>query len=111
MSLTATPSQRRINNLANTLVRSLQDQIPGLGSTGTMVITARLLNQVRDIIRQNLYLLAGSTFMTAGLLTLLPTLIVTAVNILGFTAGGVLKGKHLLPIYTSSSWLDICFFY
>ena len=98
MSLTANPSQRHINNLANALVRYLQDQIPGLGST--MMITARLLNQVRDIIRKNLYLLAGNTFMAAGLLTLLPTLIVTTVNILGFTAGGVLKGKHL-PIYTS----------
>jgi hypothetical protein len=81
-------------------VRSLQDQIPALGTRGT-IITKEVINQVASIIRQNRILLAGSTFMAAGLLTLLPTVIAITVNILGFTAGGVLQGTKYLPA-------DIC---
>jgi hypothetical protein len=69
---------------------------------GTM-ITDELVNQVREIIDKNLILLAGSTIMAAGVSTLLPTLIIVAVNTLGFTSAGVLPGKDL-PIYPS--WLN-----
>jgi hypothetical protein len=91
MPLITNPSQGRINYLANTLVRLIQDRIPALGRGA--IITAELVNQVRDIVKKNLSLLVGSTFVTAGFLTLLPTFIVTAVNLLGFTAAGVLEGK------------------
>ena len=92
MSLTTVnrDESQRINLLANTLVESLQE-IPGLG-LGT-IITQELVNQVKKIIDKNLILLAGSTLMAAGVSTLLPTLIVLAVNTLGFTSAGVLQGK------------------
>jgi hypothetical protein len=89
---------KSIDLFAATLERSLQDQIPALGTRGTM-ITKELINQVKEIIRQNqilLLVLAGSALtMAAGFPTLLPTLIAITVNILGFTTGGVLKGKYL----------------
>lgn len=97
MSLTTANESQRIKLLAKTLVRLLQE-IPGLG-LGTM-ITVELVNQVKKIINKNLNLLAGSTLITAGVLTLLPTLILIAVNILGFTSAGVLQGKYL-QIYTT----------
>lgn len=77
--------------MTDTLVRLLQHQI--LGFSNGIAITTELLDRVRNIVRQNLSLLVGSTLTTAGLLTILPSLIVTIVNILGFTAGGVLKGE------------------
>jgi hypothetical protein len=58
-----------------------------------VILTRVLLNQVRNILKENLSLLVGSTCITASFLTLLPSLLVTAVNALGFTAGSVLKGK------------------
>lgn len=87
-SLEAKKSQTHII-LANALVRLLP-QIPGLG-IGT-IITAEVVNRVRDVVGQNLYLL-GSAVVTTGLLNLLPTLIVIAINAIGFTAEGVLRGK------------------
>lgn len=93
MSLTATTPQqaRKINRLANTLALLLQDQIPGLGRGA--VVTAQLFRQIKQILSKNLSLIVGGTFLTAGFLTLLPSLLVVAVNALGFTAGGVLKGS------------------
>jgi hypothetical protein len=93
MSLTAHESQKRINLLTDTLLRSIHAQIPALGIRGT-VITRELINQVTEIMRQNRMLLAG-TVLAAGLLTLLPTLVAITVNIVGFTAGGVLHGTVL----------------
>ena len=60
-------------------------------------IMDKLVNQ--EIINKNLILLAGSTIMAAGALILRPTLFIIAVKTLGFTAGGVLKGKLLTDIY------------
>lgn len=85
--------------------QSLQE-IPGL-DIGS-IITSELLNQVREIIDKNLILLGGSALMAAGLSTLLQTLVITAVNTLGFTSAGVLQGKYL-PIYTS--WLNLLLYF
>ena len=90
MSLAANVSQGRINHLADILIQSLQNEVPAL--TRGAIITARLIEQVREIVRKNIKLLGGA-FLTAGLLTILPSLLVTAVHVLGFTAGGILKGK------------------
>jgi len=45
-----------------------------------------------DILKKNL-ILVGRGFSIAGFLTLLPSLLVGAVNALGFTAAGVLQGS------------------
>ena len=75
------------------------------------MITAALLNQVRAFVQQNINMLLGRTLIMAGGATLFKTFIVIVVNILGFTVGGVLPGKYLLPIYTSSSWLYFSWYF
>jgi len=91
MSLEANASdRRRINHMANTLVVLLQTQVPALARAA--VITAEIIDRVREIVQQNLILL-GSTLLTAGSITLLPSFLVTAVKVIGFTAGGVLEGS------------------
>jgi len=69
----------------------LQTQVPALARGA--IVTTEIINQVREIIKQNLNLLGSTALLTAGVLTLLPSLLVTAVNVLGFTAGGILKGS------------------
>ena len=99
-------SQRR-NISPDTLLQTLTDKIPALGIIiKGAELTRELIDQVTEVIRKNISLLAGSTFITAGFLTLLPTLITVTVNALGFTAAGVLQGNTKLqclpPIYTNS---------
>jgi len=91
MSLSTTnASQERIGHLAGAIALLVQNQFPAL-LTGA-IITAELIDQVREVIKHNLKFL-GNALISAGLLTLLPTLVVTTVNLIGFTSAGVLQGS------------------
>lgn len=57
------------------------------------MITTELSSSVNLKLRVQV-IIAGSTFTAAGVLTLLRTMGVITVNLLGFTTQGVVKGKY-----------------
>lgn len=55
-------------------------------------ISAAIIQQVVDLVKQNITIIGGALSTTAGLAMLLPSLTVVIVNAIGFTAEGVVKG-------------------
>lgn len=75
--------------VVDALTRFIQNQFPAIVSGAA--ISAALVRQVFDFVQQNLAILGG-VLTTAGLAVLLPSLAVALVNLVGFSASGVVAG-------------------
>ncbi|CAA7271108.1 unnamed protein product [Cyclocybe aegerita] len=72
------------------LMRLVQQHLPGVSLAGA--ITVEVVHRAIDVIKKHILSILGTGFLTAAAATLLPSLLVVAVNAIGFTAAGVLKG-------------------
>ncbi|KAF8147567.1 hypothetical protein B0H34DRAFT_795430 [Crassisporium funariophilum] len=78
------------SNVLDVLTRLIHDQIPSVANG--MVVTREIVDRVMEIVKKNLVWLGGG-FLTAGLLALLPSLLIVTINAIGFTSSGVLAGS------------------
>jgi hypothetical protein len=85
--------------VVDALTRLIQNQFPAIVSGAA--ISAALVRQVFDFVQQNLAILGG-VLTTAGLAVLLPSLAVALVNLVGFSASGVVAGALGLYKWMSS---------
>ena len=76
--------------VVDALTELIQNQFPGIVSGAA--ISAALIQQVVDFVKQNLTILLGGVLTTAGLTILLPSLAVALINLVGFSASGVIAG-------------------
>lgn len=76
--------------IVDALTRLIRDQFPAIASGAA--ISAVLIQQVVDFVKQNLAIFLGGVFTTAGLTALLPSLAVALVNLVGFSTSGVVAG-------------------
>ena len=76
--------------VVDALTRLIRDQFPAIVSGAA--ISAALVRQVLDVVQKNLAILLGGALTTAGLAVLLPSLAVVLVNLVGFSASGVVAG-------------------
>lgn len=76
--------------VVDALTRIIRDQFPAIVSGAA--ISAALVHQVADFLKENLAILLGGVLTTAGLAVLLPSLAVVLVNLVGFSASGVVYG-------------------
>ena len=89
------PSNQRGNPqvVVDAIILMLRDQFPMVisGAAISAALLQQLTKQMVDVVRTNLAILGG-VLTTAGLAMLLPALAVALVNIVGFTATGVVSG-------------------
>ena len=76
--------------VVDALTRLIRDQFPAI--VPGAAISAALVRQVFDFVKQNLTVLLSGVLTTAGLAVLLPSLAVVLVNLAGFSASGVVAG-------------------
>lgn len=76
--------------VVDALIHLIQNQFPAIISGAA--ISAALIQQVVDFVKKNLAILGG-VLTTAGLTILLPSLTVALVNLVGFSASGVVSGS------------------
>ena len=76
--------------VVDALMHLIQNQFPAIISGAA--ISAALIQQVVDFVKKNLAILGG-VLTTAGLTILLPSLTVALVNLVGFSASGVVSGS------------------
>ncbi|KAJ3514675.1 hypothetical protein NLJ89_g2242 [Agrocybe chaxingu] len=74
------------NEVVQAIMRLLHDRLPGVALAGA--ITMEVVHRAIDVLKKHILSILGTGFLTAALATLLPSLLVVAVNAIGFTAAG-----------------------
>ncbi|KAF9053100.1 hypothetical protein BJ165DRAFT_1445437 [Panaeolus papilionaceus] len=89
------PVVRRNDNLRDTIMIILRQNIPGIDK---MIINQVLLAKVKDIILNNMEKIAAAlsgALIAIGASVLLPAIFITVINAIGFTSAGVAAGKRI----------------
>lgn len=76
--------------VVDALIRQIQDRFPGivLGA----VVSAAVVKQVVEVVKNNISAILSGVLTTAGLVVLYQSLALVLVNLLGFSATGVVGG-------------------
>ncbi|KAF4615000.1 hypothetical protein D9613_002466 [Agrocybe pediades] len=77
-------------DIISLILRLLREHIPGFNP---LAITQVVLDQALAVIKENIHFIIGTLVPTVGVTVLIPSLTVVLVNLLGFTANGVLAGS------------------
>ena len=77
-------------NVVDALMQLIQNQFPAIVSGAAL--SAVLVQQVVNLVKDNIVAILGGALTTAGLSILLPSLFVALVNLVGFTSAGVVGG-------------------
>ncbi|KAF4615001.1 hypothetical protein D9613_002467 [Agrocybe pediades] len=78
------------NIVSDSLLALLREHIPGFDK---LAMTRVVFDRALAVIKENIHLIIGTLLSSVGVVVLVPSLTVAIVNLIGFTADGVLAGS------------------